>query len=767
MGRIIRFSVSYPLAVLALTFICTAGMSVFIPRVHLKLDARSLVPATDPSFIKSDKATELFNIRDVVMLGIVNEEGIYDPKTLALIQRLTSKLSSVDGVVASSVSSIATIPGMNITDRQLELKPLIPSRASENPQDASRVRDRVENLDLNDGILVAQDGHAATIFSEISPDANRFAVLEQVRNLAAEENKSGANVYLSGTALAQAVLGIASAHDLARLVPLVLIVLFIALTIAFKNPMPAILSLLEIGISLLLTIGVMGLTGQSVFITTLILPVILVSVGVSDDVYALKHYFTELENAAGISPQELLIELFSSLTRPIGLTTLSTVIGLLSLAVTRLEPLIIFGIFGSLAIVLSTLLTFTLVPALLVLLGHRVFRPQRSALHEKQADTAAMYHPVLAVGPRRIIVAAVAIAILATLLTTKLTIDDSWIRNLPPNSDIAVGDEVLNRTLAGSTTIDFKIDSGQNHGLLEPRFVLALANIEHATQTLPQVGAVHSVFNDVLRLNASLRGMAYDSYRAALAKNELTLDRAEIEQSLQLMIGTRRISLDNWVDKDYRHVRMTVFVRSADYQRIADVLRTTLNATRNALGTEEKITPFGDGWISYNTVRLLVEGQTWSIGLALLTDLVVLTILWKSLRSALIAIIPVAFSVLIVFACLAASGISLGIANSMFTGISIGIGMDFAIHLTAAYRRGRMLGMPQAAAMSRALIKVGPAIATSAVTITMGFLVLTLSQITPNVQLGVMICLSLTVCAISTLLLLPAMVLGVGGFKTN
>jgi hypothetical protein len=295
--------------------------------------------------------------------------------------------------------------------------------------------------------------------------------------------------------------------------------------------------------------------------------------------------------------------------------------------------------------------------------------------------------------------------------------------------------------------------------------VSALENIEDSIRALPQVGAVHSIFSDVFRLNASLRGMSYDSYRVALANNELKLSGAEIDQSLQLLTGTRRRSLDNWIDKDYRHARITIFVRSADYQRIADVLRTTLDVSGKTLGADGKITPFGDGWISYNTVRLLVAGQTQSIGLALLTDLLVLSILWKSIRSALTAVIPVAFSVLVVFACLAASGVSLGIANSMFTGISIGIGMDFAIHLTDSYQRGCLRGMAQDAAMSHALTKVGPAVATSAATITLGFLVLTFSQITPNAQLGVMICLSLTVCAISTLLLLPSIVLGLNDSK--
>jgi predicted RND superfamily exporter protein len=310
------------------------------------------------------------------------------------------------------------------------------------------------------------------------------------------------------------------------------------------------------------------------------------------------------------------------------------------------------------------------------------------------------------------------------------------------------------------------IDSGKSQGALEPRFVLALQEIEQSTRSLPQVGAIRSLFTDVLRINASLRNKSYESYRSELMRNALTLDRAELEQSLQLLKGARRTSLDNWIDNDHRYVRMTVFVRSADYQRIAYVLHTMLDAFRKTMRDQE-VAPFGDGWISYNTVKLLVQGQTQSIGLALLTDLLVLSVLWRSVRSALVAIIPVAFSVLIVFACLAAIGIPLGIANSMFAGISIGIGMDFAIHLTNSYHHARSLGLSPELSMSHALSKVAPAIMTSASTIALGFLVLTFSQITPNAQLGLMICLSLTVCAISTLFLVPSVVLGFKSSKTK
>jgi predicted RND superfamily exporter protein len=202
--------------------------------------------------------------------------------------------------------------------------------------------------------------------------------------------------------------------------------------------------------------------------------------------------------------------------------------------------------------------------------------------------------------------------------------------------------------------------------------------------------------------------------------------------------------------------RITIFIRDADYNRIDNVLRAAESETSKQ-GLGHKIVPFGDGWISYLTVRLLVEGQASSIALALLTDLILISMLLRSMRMGLIAILPVAFSLLLVLAALALAGTPLGIANSMFAGIALGIGLDFAIHMTTTYRESLRQGMPAAEALRSTLEITGPAICVSAASITAGFSVLLLSEIAPNVQLGVMICLCLLTCAVTTLLLIPAL----------
>src|SRR4030095_557126 len=93
----------------------------------------------------------------------------------------------------------------------------------------------------------------------------------------------------------------------------------------------------------------------------------------------------------------------------------------------------------------------------------------------------------------------------------------------------------------------------------------------------------------------------------------------------------------------------------------------------------------------------------------------------------------------------------------MFAGIALGIGLDFAIHMTTTYRESLRQGMPAGEALRSTLEITRPAVCVSAAAITAGFSVLLLSEIAPNVQLGVMICLCLLTCAVTTLMLIPTL----------
>jgi predicted RND superfamily exporter protein len=753
--HLLRFSVRHPRLVVTLAGAITVCALVFIPRIQLRLDGRSLIPSNLPQFAEGDQAASRFELRDLVLIGVGNEEsGVYTAETLQRIARLSDALSRVDGIVPGSVVSLSTVPRLSLVDGKVDTGPLFRPDDQFNTETVQQLRREVVKRGYNTGALISADGKGATIIAKVEPGADRYRLLEATRSLIARESSGKDTIYLSGSALAQAVLGQATARDLARLIPAVIVVLGVMLFLSFRHAVPALLSLTEIGVSLIWMAGLMGLTGQPVFVTTLVLPVVLICVGVSDDVYALGHYFNEAEHAKESTTEETIVAAFSSAARPIGMTAVSTVVGLLSMAAVSLNPLRVFGLFGSAAIVFSTLFTFSLLPALLAILKPRV-RSKGDALGGRPA-MSALRLLTSHVSPRRVAVCAVLVAACAGVVTTRLRVDDSWIRNLPGNSDIVRGDRFFNEKMAGTTALELMVDATHAGWFNSREGVAALGSLEWTIARVPHVGAVNCLFNDVVRTNASLIGLNYSAYRTALRSGRLPLTNEDVERAFTVLTQSTQAPIGERVDDEHRSARVTVFIRDADYTRIDNVLRAAEREMSDQ-GLGHKIVPFGDGWISYLTVRLLVEGQVSSIALALITDLILITLLLRSVRMGLIAVLPVAFSLLLVLAALALAGTPLGIANSMFAGIALGIGLDFAIHLTTAYREKLRQGIPAGEALRSTLELTGPAVCVSAASITAGFSVLMLSEIAPNVQLGVMICLCLVTCAVTTLLLIPSL----------
>ena len=755
--HLLKFSVRHPRLVITIVGAVTVCALLFIPRIRLRLDGRSLIPSALPEFAEGDQAAARFELRDLVLIGVGNEEtGVYTAETLRRIARLSDGLSKVEGVVPGSVISLSTVPSLALVDGKVDTGPLFRPDDELNTDAIQHLRREVVKRGYNAGALISADGKGAAIIAKVEPDADRYRLLAETRSLIASESKGRDSIYLSGSALAQAVLGQATARDLARLIPAVIAVLGVMLFLSFRHAAPAFLSLMEIGVSLIWMAGLMGLTGQPVFVTTLVLPVVLIAVGVSDDVYALGHYFNAAARAEDSTTEETIVAAFSSAARPVGMTAVSTVVGLMSMAAVSLNPLRVFGLFGSAAIIFSTLFTFSLLPALLALLKPRVRSRSDPTVAIGGRPAAAVLRFVTSrTSPRRVAVCAILVAACAAISITRLRVDDSWIRNLPATSDIVQGDRFFNEKMAGTTALELMVDATRDDVFSSVNGLSALGSLEWVLARVPHVGAVNCLFNDVVRRNSSLIGLNYSAYRTALRSGRLPLRKEDIDRALMVLSQSPHAQLRERVNEEHRWARVTVFIRDADYARIDNVLRA---AEREASDQGHRIVPFGDGWISYLTVRLLVDGQTSSIALALVTDLILITILLGSARMGVIAVLPVAFSLLLVLAALALTGTPLGIANSMFAGIALGIGLDFAIHLATAYRQRLKQGIPASEALRSTLELTGPAVCVSAASITAGFSVLMLSEIAPNVQLGLMICLCLLTCAVTTLLLIPSLI---------
>jgi predicted RND superfamily exporter protein len=222
------------------------------------------------------------------------------------------------------------------------------------------------------------------------------------------------------------------------------------------------------------------------------------------------------------------------------------------------------------------------------------------------------------------------------------------------------------------------------------------------------------------------------------------------------MRGEERLS--QLVDADRRRALVTLFLEDSNYvdtRRLISEVRGFEH--QHLLPHGIRIGFAGDVAVSQATIDAIVTTQVRSLLLSLAGILVVAAILSRSLRRGFYCLIPPAFAVLLCFAAMGWLAIPLGVATSMFAGMTLGVGVDFAIHLLARHDRARQTGLQGEAAVAAALTTTGPAIVIDACAVALGFGVLVFSQVPANARLGGLLVVSVLGCLLTTLSTVPAL----------
>jgi len=165
----------------------------------------------------------------------------------------------------------------------------------------------------------------------------------------------------------------------------------------------------------------------------------------------------------------------------------------------------------------------------------------------------------------------------------------------------------------------------------------------------------------------------------------------------------------------------------------------------------------GDVAVSQTLIDAIVRTQVQSVLGSLLGILAVTVILGRSLRFGILCVIPCSIAVLMNFAAMGWLSIPLGVATSMFASMALGIGVDYAIHLQSHWRRLRAEGHAKREALIESIATTGPAILIDTLAVSVGFGILTLSQVPANARLGGLVVLSIGTCFVATILVLPAL----------
>ncbi len=293
-----------------------------------------------------------------------------------------------------------------------------------------------------------------------------------------------------------------------------------------------------------------------------------------------------------------------------------------------------------------------------------------------------------------------------------------------------------------------------SHSHVRPEIIHAIAGLAMFIRQRPQyaVGGVLSPY-DYLE---TTRFMARPSDPEA---RHLPDNPAEIRLMWDyygLALGQQR--LRQIVDTNYWQSLTTVFLKDANFQDTAQLMRDLRAYEREHLAPKGITLGFaGDVAVSQSLINGIVTTQMQSLFWSLVGIYLVTALLGRSLRWGVYCVVPSALAVAINFAAMGWLGIPLGVATSMFAGMTLGIGVDFAIHLLEGHGAAVAAGATKLEALSRAMALTGPPVLINTLAVSCGFGVLMLSQVPANSRLGLLVVLGLVDCLVASLLILPVL----------
>lgn len=192
-NKIYGLGVRFPKTAVLLGVALTVFFATRLDGLTWETDARVYLPKGHAAIKYDEKVDDVFGVKDAIIIGIVNEKnGVFNPETLARIDRVTRKVAALDGVLAArqvDIASLATATAFIGTESEIGSKPLM-EKVPETPAEIEALRTLVyDNADLFVGNIVSADGKAAMIRAKLKEGiANRYMTYFAIKGIVAAES---------------------------------------------------------------------------------------------------------------------------------------------------------------------------------------------------------------------------------------------------------------------------------------------------------------------------------------------------------------------------------------------------------------------------------------------------------------------------------------------------------------------------------------------------------------------------------------------------
>jgi len=715
-------------------------------------DYRVFFQEGNPQVEDYDYLQSTYNQTDGVFIVVAPDDGnVFTKDTLAAVKWLTDEAWQTP--YSSRVDSITNFQYTYGEDDDLVVRDLVPLPSVLDPQGLSSVKAVALTEPLLAQRLISVSGHVTGVNITverpgISPDED-MEVGTFARELAAEleQKYPGHKVYLSGVVMLNIAFQESSMNDMASLVPLMFAVVAIMLALFLRSAFGTFSSVLLILMSIMVGMGSAGFLGIQLTPPSASAPTIILTMAVADAVHIMVTFMQSLRQ--GKTRHEAVVESLRVNMQPVFITSISTVIGFLSMNFSDAPPFHDLGNIVAVGVIGAFILSVTFLPAMLAVL------PIKAKQLKQRSNNPMGKLANWVIGKRRGLLTGFTVVTLIGISMVPLNeLNDEWASYFDESVQFRIDNDFVSQNLVGTYNIEYGLGSGEAGGIADPAYLKKLDAFAEWARIQPEVTHV-STFTDIMkRLNKNLHGDDEAWYK-------LPQDRELAAQYLLLyeMSLPYGLDLNNQINLDKSASRLTVTLKDqstgemlALEKRLAEWLQ--VNASELTVHSGSPTLMFAH--IGQKNVNSMLLGTTVALVLISLLLMVVL----KSVKIGLISLIPNLVPAGIAFGIWGFFVGEVGMSVAMVAGMTLGIVVDDTVHFLSKYLRARReKGQNVEDAIRYAFNNVGVALAVTTAVLVVGFIILASSSFRLNADMGAVTALTIAIALIIDFLLLPPLLM--------
>ena len=724
MGRIASFIYNRSKIIIVVVAILNIVALASLFRFELDTDFLSLFTEGNPKAEEYDQLNEKYQIGEVISVLIEQDDSLLNQENIAAVYRLQGEIEELDGIyrVQSFIPSEVSMGGRTITDMEEFIG-----------RHADLLSDFIEDEYFLTDEFLSYDRNKGTLIVTLEFDAAAGDVVESLEEII--QNEERLTLSLAGNEIIRDTLWSYLIRIIFILPPCAIILVLLVFFLIIRNRKFTILSIIPAGLAVLWTFGTIFWSGQELNLVTVISPIFVLVIGSAYGLHYVTHFMDNIPRYS--DRQQLTVETMRMVGTPIFLATITTMAGFASLTWTEVLPMRQMGIFVSLGIGYAGFIALFFLPAVL----SRTKLPSQPP----QTQESRLTSLVLAASKHRALIAVVflAIVVVSAFYIPRLDVVSNQLMFFREGSQIRQTFDKVEKYFGGALYLTGEIVADKGIDTLRDyNFAEDILDMEREMERLPGVKSTLTIFDMIAGINEMVTGR--DEYPESPRVIQRFLTQIDDED------------LRTWVSDDgFRMMIRTEDLASVDMDKIEDFV-----------GEHPDIRLISGMPVLFEEMnKLVVQSQLQSLGLALILVFIMLLVTIRRFGAAIIALVPIVITITAIMGMVVITKFYLNIMTANLSAISVGVGVDYSIHLISGIYYFRKQGLGRRDSVDAALSSVSRPVLANAFGLAIGLSVFFFSPLRIHMQVASVMWIAMVVSSLAALLLIPIFYSGIRSRK--